>query len=160
MCYEDFIHFLDPNFFFRMLDLEVRITDSTVPIYEVCEIVVFRHMENLQHQLLVTPTLVPLSASLTARNRTHAHVVKPVFSLSLVCFSLLVATTFWFFMRLWCFFKFLQLSDPLSFVRILIRIWIRFRICTYLSINKQKNFQTPDFNCFMTSMPCYLWRLM
>ncbi len=21
----------------------------------------------------------------------------------------------------------------------------------YLSINKQKNFQTPDFNCFMTS---------
>jgi hypothetical protein len=63
-------------------------------------------MENLQHQLIVTPTLVPLSASLTARNRTHAHVVKTGFGLSLVCLYVLVAPMSWFFMQLLCFLQF------------------------------------------------------
>jgi hypothetical protein len=101
-------------------------------------------MENLQHQLIVTPTLVPLSASLTARNRTHAHVAKTGFGLSLVCFSLLDAPVFWFFMLL-CFCSFPDPHPDLG-----IRIRIRFRICIILSTNKN-NFQDPYINCFMTS---------
>jgi hypothetical protein len=65
-------------------------------------------MENLQHQLIVTPTLVPLSASLTARNRTHAHVAETGFGLSLVCLYVLDALISLFFIELLSFLQFLE----------------------------------------------------
>ena len=145
---------MDPNAGYkeklRTLDSEIR---NHLRFYiTICENVVFRHMENLQHQLIVTPTLVPLSASLTARNRTHAHVVKTGFGLSLVCFSLLGATTFWF------------LCDCCVFCSFPIRDYLYGSVSGSgsgsgsgfgsgsVSFHQQtKNFQAPDFNCFMTS---------
>ncbi len=103
-------------------------------------------MENLQHQLLVTPTLVPLSASLTARNRTHAHVAKTGFGLSVVCFFYLMQQFFGFLCC--CVFAVFRIRNYLSGSvsgsgsgsgdpRIRIRRRIRLWICIFPSTNKK-----------------------
>ncbi len=102
------VHFLDPDIKKKLRTLDPEIRNHLRISNTLCKVVVFRHMENLQHQLIVTPTLVPLSASLTARNRTHAHVAKTGFGWSLICLYVLDEPMSWFFMQLLCFLEFFE----------------------------------------------------